>query len=114
MSLKVLETQDFIMNTGVEQKIIGNDPEAVYTVTLNQLRQLEDMMSFYKEASEVSLLNRNAGKFAVRMSKNMMAVLKSAKGIASRSDNAFNVMLAPPVQLWNDDDETLLVLAGLR
>jgi len=88
------------MNTNVEQKIFGDNSSAIYSATMKELFRLEDIMSFYREASEVSLLNGQAGKEPVRLSKEMMLVLQQSKYYSLLSENAFNIMLSPLIQLW--------------
>ena len=100
MAGDVLEMQDFLMNTVVEQKIFGVAPAAIYSASLSKLRMLEDMMSFYSESSEVSLINHNAGSAATRISAEMMLVLEQAQEYAHVSQSAFNILLAPLVQTW--------------
>ncbi len=105
MSEKVYEAQAFIMNTNVEQKIIGDNANEIYCAAVKELHRLENMMSFYREASEVSLLNRKAGRESVKLSKEMMFVLQQAKHYSLLSKNAFNIMLSPLIQLWRKAGE---------
>ena len=92
--------QDFLMNTVVEQKIFADNPESIYKESLAELHRIEDLLSFYKESSEVCLINRFAGKQAVKVSGETMHVLAKAKEYALFSKEAFNVMNAPLVQMW--------------
>jgi len=94
------EAQDFLMNTNVEQKIFGDSSNAIYNTAMKELHRLENMMSFYRDVSEVSLLNRQAGKEAVKLSEDMMLVLQRAKYYSLLSAGAFNIMLSPLIQLW--------------
>ena len=96
----MLDRQDFIMNTAVEQKIYGDDADAIYDAALKKLIMLENMLSFYRETSEISLLNRNAGVKTVKLSDEVMLVLQQAKEFALLSENAFSIMLAPLVKIW--------------
>jgi thiamine biosynthesis lipoprotein len=105
--MTAFEAQDFIMNTNVEQKIFSENANEIYDATVKELHRLENLMSFYKEESEVSLLNRQAGKAAVKISGEMMLILRQAKEIARLSDNAFNILLAPLVQLWRESKNIL-------
>lgn len=100
MANVVFEAQDFLMNTPVEQKIFGTAPDATHNAALKRLHALEDMMSFYREASEVSLLNRCAGKTPVPVSDELMFVLEQSQKFSILSGYAFSIMLAPLVQLW--------------
>ncbi|MCL2577554.1 MAG: FAD:protein FMN transferase [Defluviitaleaceae bacterium] len=94
------EIQDFLMNTNVEQKIVGDNSSDIYNTAMKELHRLESMMSFYKEASEVSLLNRQSGKEVVKLSSEMMLVLQQSEYFSILSENAFNIMLSPLIQLW--------------
>jgi len=96
----IFEAQDFIMNTGVEQKIFGHAPRAIYDVAVKNLHMLERMMSFYLDESELTLLNRYAGKQAVPLSDEMMFVLGQAQKFTQLSEGAFHMLLAPIIQLW--------------
>jgi len=100
MSDIVREAQDFLMNTNVEQKIYGDNSSAIYNTTLNELHRLENMMSFYRETSEVSLLNQQSGKKTIKLSKEMMLVLQQSNYYSLLSESAFNIMLSPLIQLW--------------
>ncbi|MCL1846352.1 MAG: FAD:protein FMN transferase [Coriobacteriia bacterium] len=88
------------MNTTVEQRLFGPAAQAAYQSSLESLRALESLLSFYQKASEVSLINRNAGKAPVRVSRETMQVLEEAQRIAALSRGAFSIMLAPLIQLW--------------
>jgi thiamine biosynthesis lipoprotein len=100
MDEAVFEARDFIMNTDVEQKIFGNTPDMTYSAAVKKLQELERIMSFYRKTSEVSLLNRFAGKSPVKVSGHLMSVLEQSQKCTALSENAFNIMLAPLVQLW--------------
>jgi len=102
MMKTIFEAQDFIMNTGVEQKICGPAPRSIYEASVEKLHMLEDRMSFYRDESETSLLNRHAGKEAVKLSKDMMFILEQAQEFAYLSKNTFHILLAPLVQLWRN------------
>jgi thiamine biosynthesis lipoprotein len=69
-------------------------------VSLEKLHTLENMMSVYRDGSEVSMLNRFAGRTAVNVSDELMTVLEKAHEIMRISEGAFNIMLAPVVRLW--------------
>ena len=94
------EAQDFIMNTNVEQKIYGDNAGEIYYAAVEELNRLENMMSFYRDTSEVSLLNRRVGQEVVTLSNEMMLILAQAKHYSSLSKNAFNIMISPLIQLW--------------
>jgi len=94
------QAQDFIMNTNVEQQIFADNSSEIYATTISELHRLENLMSFYRDVSEVSQLNKQAGKDVVKVSKDMMMVLVQARNCSLLSENAFNIMLSPLIQLW--------------
>ena len=93
------------MNTNVEQKIFGQNSNEIYNATVKELHRLENIMSFYRDASEVSLLNRCAGENPMMLCKEMMFVLQQAKYLSKLSDGAFNILLSPLIQLWRKSGE---------
>ena len=100
MKESVYETQDFLMNTTVEQKICSVSPEIIYLASLEMLKDLENMMSFYRELSEISLINKSAGVKPVKISSRLMFILEQSKMYMVQSEGAFNILLAPLIQLW--------------
>ncbi|MCL2530127.1 MAG: FAD:protein FMN transferase [Coriobacteriia bacterium] len=88
------------MSTPVEQKISHAAPELLYETARKKLYELEDLMSFYRSSSQVSLLNESAEKTEVPLSEELLFVLGKAQEHAQFSRGAFSIMLAPLVQLW--------------
>jgi FAD:protein FMN transferase len=80
-------------------------PESVQKEVLKQriddlLEQVNDQMSTYLPQSELSRLNKaEAGKWIV-VSEHLFAVLKKAKEINRLSGGAFDITVAPLVNLW--------------
>lgn len=95
-----LEVQDFLMNTVVEQKIFGDVSVDVYKKAVDEVRRLENMMSFFIADSEISKLNRMAGKGNIHISPEVMYVLKKAYEFSEMSHGAFDITLAPVIDLW--------------
>ncbi|GAE87144.1 hypothetical similar to thiamin biosynthesis lipoprotein ApbE [Acetivibrio straminisolvens JCM 21531] len=73
-----LEAHDFLMNTVVEQKIFKESSHEVYKKAVDEVKRLENMMSFFIDTSEVSQLNKLSGKGKVHISPEVMYVLKMA------------------------------------
>lgn len=95
-----LETQDFLMNTVVEQKIYSENPEKVYQKTVGEIKRLEKLMSFFIETSDVSIMNRSAGKEKVKIHADVMTILRKSLEISKISKGAFDITLAPVIDLW--------------
>ncbi|GHU98888.1 FAD:protein FMN transferase [Clostridia bacterium] len=95
-----LERQDFLMNTTVEQKIGGEDAAAAAQNAVNEISHLESLMSFFIDSGEVAQINRSAGRKAVCVGKDVMTVLGAAIQFAEISGGAFDITLAPVIDLW--------------
>ena len=91
--------QDFIMNTTVEQMVSGDDSERICAQVVSLLQDLEAMMSFFLDDSDVSTLNRYAGR-PVSLHLETLSVLRCAKTFAQASGSAFDITVAGVVDLW--------------
>ncbi len=67
---------------------------------LREVRTLEDLMSTYKPASEVSRLNRLGADGPVVLSRDPMAVIRKSVEVARLTGGAFDVAYAPLRTLW--------------
>jgi FAD:protein FMN transferase len=66
-----------------------------------RIKQLNDIMTDYDSASELSQLSRTSGQGrAVKVSHDLWVVLQRAQSLAERSDGAFDVTVGPYVNLW--------------
>ena len=95
----VFTRQDFIMNTTVEQRLDGDDAEAIAAEAVVRLRRLEGLMSFFLADSDVSRLNQNPGT-TIAIQPETAQVLSGARTYAELSESAFDVTAAPVVDLW--------------
>jgi len=59
-----------------------------------EMQRLSDMMNHYDPKSVVSAINDAAGRVAVRVPPELMAVLRMAQAMSRRSDGAFDVTVA--------------------
>jgi thiamine biosynthesis lipoprotein len=62
--------------------------------------ELDSIMSDYKPASELMRLCKKAGGPAVKVSPDLLAVLRHAEDISKRSKGAFDVTVGPVVRMW--------------
>lgn len=63
----------------------------------------DDKLSYRKENSEISSINRNAGIKAVRVSEDVYYLIKDALNFYYETDGAFNPLILPIVKLWGFD-----------
>lgn len=67
---------------------------------------LEQIMSDYRPASEVSLLAGRAGQGWVPVSRELAVVLDKARRTSLASDGAFDVTAGPVIRLWRQARQT--------
>jgi thiamine biosynthesis lipoprotein len=65
-----------------------------------RVKQLDDIMSDYKPASELMQLCKKAGGPPVHVSDELFYVLEKAQELSKRTDGAFDVSVGPVVRLW--------------
>lgn len=65
-----------------------------------EINKVDELMSDYKNDSEISKVNRDAFKQAVKVSKPTYEVLQKAVRFSKLSSGAFDVTVGPLVQLW--------------
>lgn len=65
-----------------------------------RIADLEDVMSDYRPASELMRVCARAGGEPVKVSGDLLRVLRLSQHLARRSDGAFDVTIGPVVRLW--------------
>ena len=62
--------------------------------------ELDDRLSVFKPDSDISRINRMAGKGFVKISPDTLGLLKTAKAFSEMSGGAFSVTTRPLTELW--------------
>lgn len=88
-----------MMGTFVE--VVSPDKEAA-NIVFAEITRVENLLSKYKEGSDVFRLN-NSGKLAV--SPDTLYVIREAKKFWLMSNGAFDITVAPLVELWGFKDK---------
>jgi len=70
-----------------------------------EINKVDKLMSDYKSESEISEVNRNAFKQAVKVSKSTFEVLRKAVEFSNLSSGAFDITVGPLVKLWRSASE---------
>ncbi len=102
----------FIMGTLVEITVSHSDPELVQTITtqaFNEMQRIEQLMSTYIPDSEISRINRAAGKKAIPVSPEVEEVIREGIYWSGQSGGAFDITVEPLVQLWDFDGEKEII-----
>lgn len=109
---RLFHRSEYIMGTIFDITAVDDD-ERLLEVTskkaFDEIKRIEGLMSRYKETSEVSLVNKNAGVGPVKVGHELIEVLVEAKRISELSDGAFDVTIGPLTNLWGFDLEKNVV-----
>jgi thiamine biosynthesis lipoprotein ApbE len=98
----------YIMGTSVEVEASGGDP-AVRKQAIDEafaaIVEVDRLMSTYRDDSELSHLNRMAGRGPVTVSDPILDVVGAAQRVSTLSHGAFDVTVGPLVALWGFHDK---------
>lgn len=93
-----------IMGTNIYTEVWAQTPErgqlALDTV-FAEMNRINELMSPYIEASELSLINRQAGRDSVTISQEMFDLLKRAYWFSENTSGAFDITFASVGYLYN-------------
>ena len=90
----------YILGTIIELKVYGKSAEKSINEAIKKLCEIDDKMSVFKDFSEVSIINRNAGICACQVSADTYFVVKKAAQYSKLSGGAFDPTIRPVVNLW--------------
>jgi thiamine biosynthesis lipoprotein len=79
------------------------DPAAAFREAFGRIADLDSKLSDYKPDSE---LNRLCRARTLRVSADLLAVLKAAQQLAAESDGAFDITEGPVIRLWRETRRT--------
>lgn len=91
------------MNTRFELVLWGRDPDylnAVGEEGLREIRALEEQLSFYREDSDIRMLNVVAAHRPVYVEPRLFRLLDRARELSDRTDRAFDPAVAPLLHAW--------------
>jgi len=89
------------MNTIISFRIHGEKAEQALKRVKAELSQMENKLSRFVQDSEVSKINRSAGKAFVAISSETWEILSSAIRLAEISEGLFDITVSPLVDLWD-------------
>ena len=67
---------------------------------VEDIKHLDDLFSIFKEESEISQINRNAGLKSVKVSKDTFEIIQIAKFYGEKTKGAFDITSASLSELW--------------
>lgn len=75
--------------------------QAAATAGFSEIHRLEELLSTWKPASELSRVNASAGVVPVSVSPETLAVVQNALRVAEVTNGGFNIAIGPAVDAWN-------------
>lgn len=72
-----------------------------------ELDRLAALLNFYSDASEISMINRQAGDKPAKVSKETVDILEKAVYVSEMTEGAFDVTVGPLVKLWDLKNEVI-------
>mgnify|MGYP002152140889 CR=1 FL=1 len=102
--VKVLRQSRIIMGTSVEIAVSQTQAakaEEVMEAAFREVQRIDFLMSNYREDSEISRVNRDAGKKETKVSPEMLRMIERAIEFSSLSEGAFDITIGPVFRLWN-------------
>jgi thiamine biosynthesis lipoprotein len=91
------------MGTVIEITLIADDEEAANKASLQafqEIKRLETLMSPWLDSSDVTRINRSAGKERVKVSPETFEVIQKAQEISELSEGGFDITIGPLTELW--------------
>jgi len=102
-SANLFKYQQVAMGTVIELTLIGEDEELAKKASMQafqEIKRIEYFMSPWVETSDVTHINRSGGKEGVKVSSEIIEVVKRAQEISKLSEGRFDITMGPLVQLW--------------
>lgn len=65
-----------------------------------EIKRLEALLNYYADDSEISAINRYAGKSPVKVHRETYELIRKAVRLADATDGSFNPAVGPLVKLW--------------
>ena len=100
---RMLKETKLLMGTTVEITVRGEDKTLAGKAIEQAFREMEkvdDLMSTFKEDSEISLLNREGARKPVKVSRETFRVIRESIRLSEVSNGAFDITVKPLVDLW--------------
>ena len=100
---KTVQKTETIMGTDVTITVVAKNKEqgeAAIDAGMAELRRLDEMMSLYKDTSEITKVNLAAGKNPVKVSPEMIEIVERATEVSKLTNGVFDITVGPLVVLW--------------
>lgn len=90
----------YVLGTIISLKVFGNKAQKAIEEAIERLTDIDNKMSAFKDYSEISKINLNAGTLAQVVSSDTYFLIKTAVEYSKLSEGAFDPTIRPLVALW--------------
>lgn len=94
------EKQFYVLGTIIDLKVYGKRAEKALEEAVNKLYEIDGKMSAFKESSEISAVDINAGISPVKVSEDTFYVVKKAVDYSIISMGIYDPTIRPVLDLW--------------
>jgi thiamine biosynthesis lipoprotein len=108
----VTQTTHFAMGTVMTHKAFGPQAEECLSAVCAEVDRLEQLLSRFLSASDISRINRSAGIQCEQVSRDTLDVLARAAEFSLRCDGCIAATIGPLVSLWHHSKEAGMPPAG--
>lgn len=100
-----ISRQDFLLDTIVTVTLYDTDSQELLNGCMGICRELDALLSPTKEGSDVYRINRGGGK-PVEVDPRTAQLIQKSLEVSQWTDGAFDITIAPLVELWDFKAET--------
>jgi thiamine biosynthesis lipoprotein len=93
--------QSYGLGTIIQITAYGEEAEAALDEAIDKIGEIDDLMSYFKENSDISRINSTAGVHYQNVSKETYEVIKKAVYYSKISNGAIDITIRPVLDLWN-------------
>ena len=90
----------YVLGTIIELKVYGTNAPKGINEAIAKLIEIDNKMSVFKDFSDISIINRNAGISQCEVSADTYFVIKRALEYSKLSEGAFEPTIRPVVDIW--------------
>jgi len=90
----------YSLGTIIQFKVYGNKAERAIDKATDRIKDIDNKMSVFKDYSQLSKINHNAGIRAAKVDKDTYFVIRKAVEYSVLSGGAFDPTIRPVVGLW--------------
>ena len=95
------ECTNYAMGTYIQQTVYGRNAETAAAAAAKSIGDLEDLISWRIEDSDIQRLNENAGVDWIDIDPKTVSILELALDVAEKSGGAFDPTIQPISALWD-------------